>query len=433
MEGSPDQPPTHSDLRSGVKRPEGIAFGTYRLVRKIAVGGMAEVYLALGFGQFGFQRRIVVKVLLPRLARHERFVEMFVQEAVLAADFRHPGTVTVFDLGKVGELYYIAMEFVDGVDLMRLVRRCRQTRSPLPLDLVLSVCRKVADTLHAVHGAKDPDGNPLKIVHLDVTPQNLMIGFDGQVKLVDFGVAQALLAEAKAIQALQGKGPYMAPEQWSGDPVDRRADIFALGTVLYELTVGKRLFRRKTPAETRKAILQGEVPRPTWVRSGFLPDLEEVLLRSLAVDPRDRFQDARSLRQAIDAVQQIHGLNRPQEKTAEWMQELFGGLSRDDLWPKLDLNAPGQLSEAQQAMRRSAINIPAFQFNGEFDPDQESETSPAILTSDLVPEDMEPAPPASVDQENPPKPRSPTLLLAVLLMVAGGALGSLVTWLLVSR
>ena len=344
----------------GVPESEGIPFGGYRLVRKIAVGGMAEVYLGLRCGQFGFRRQEVVKVLLPRLAKDEDFVTMFIREAVLAAEFRHPNLVQVYDVGKEGELYYIAMEFVDGVDLMRLVRRCRQVGKPLSLDFVLAVVAHVAEALAAVHDATDADGKPLNIVHRDVTPQNLMVSFDGQVKLVDFGVAQSLLAKAHAAQALLGKGPYMAPEQWTEGPVDRRADIFALGVVLYELTVGRRLFKRPTPEETKAAILSGEVPRPSRVRPGFPRNLEEVILRCLALDPRHRYPTARALRRAIEEVQYDFGGPMHRDERAQWLQELFAGLSRDDLWPKLDLTVPGQLSEADEALRRATMGLPVF-------------------------------------------------------------------------
>ncbi len=344
----------------GVPESEGIPFGGYRLVRKIAVGGMAEVYLGLRCGQFGFRRQEVVKVLLPRLARHQDFVDMFIREAVLAAEFRHPNLVQVYDVGQEGELYYIAMEFVDGVDLMRLVRRCRQVGRPLSLDFVLAVVAHVAEALAAVHDATDVQGRPLNIVHRDVTPQNLMVGFDGQVKLVDFGVAQTLLARAHADQALLGKGPYMAPEQWTDGPVDHRADIFALGVVLYELTVGRRLFKRSSPEETRAAILAGEVPRPSRVRPGFPRNLEEVILRCLALEPRHRFPSARAVRRAIEEVQYELGGPMHRDERAQWLQELFSGLSRDDLWPKLDLTAPGQLSEADEALRRATLGLPVF-------------------------------------------------------------------------
>ncbi|MCD6500165.1 MAG: serine/threonine protein kinase [Deltaproteobacteria bacterium] len=344
----------------GVPDSVGIPFEGYHLVRKIAVGGMAEVYLGIRHGQFGFRRQEVVKVLLPRLAHNQEFVDMFIREAVLAAEFRHPHLVQIYEVGKTGELYYIAMEFVDGVDLMRLVRRCRQASQPLSLDLVLSVAAHVADALGAVHEAKTADGTPLNIVHRDVTPQNLMVGFDGQVKLVDFGVAQTLLARAHANKALMGKGPYMAPEQWSDGKVDHRADIFALGTVLYELTVGKRLFRRPTPEETREAIVTGQVPRPGRIRAGFPANLEEVILRSLALDPRDRFPTAQSMRRAIEDVQNSLGGAMHRDERAQWLSDLFHGVARDDLWPKLDLTEPGKRTEADEALRRATLNLPAF-------------------------------------------------------------------------
>ncbi len=344
----------------GVPDEDGIPFGGHKLVRKIAVGGMAEVYLALRCGQFGFRRHEVIKVLLPRLAKHQDFVDMFVREAVLAAEFRHPNLVQIYDVGRESDLYFIDMEFVDGVDLMRLVRRCRTTKKPLSLDFVLAVVAQVAEALTAVHEATTADGSPLNIVHRDVTPQNLMVSFDGQVKVVDFGVAQSLLAEAHAEQALLGKGPYMAPEQWTGDSVDRRADIFALGVVLYELTVGRRLFKRPTPEQTKEAILSGDVPRPSRVRPGFPPELEEVILRCLSLDPRDRFSTTRALRLAIEDVQFGLGGALHRDEMAQWLDELFAGANRDELWPKLDLTAPGELSEADEALRRATLKLPEF-------------------------------------------------------------------------
>ncbi len=344
----------------GVPDEDGIPFGGHKLVRKIAVGGMAEVYLALRCGEFGFRRHEVIKVLLPRLAKHQDFVDMFIREAVLAAEFRHPNLVQIYDVGRESDLYYIDMEFVDGVDLMRLVRRCRTTGKPLSLDFVLAVVAQVAEALTAVHEATSADGRPLDIVHRDVTPQNLMVGFDGQVKVVDFGVAQSLLAEAHAEQALLGKGPYMAPEQWTADAVDRRADIFALGVVLYELTVGRRLFKRTSPEATKKAILSGDIPRPSRVRPGFPPELEEVILHCLALDPRDRYPTTRAMRLAIEEVQFGLGGALHRDEMAQWLDELFAGTDRNDLWPKLDLTAPGQLSEADEALRRATMKLPLF-------------------------------------------------------------------------
>lgn len=339
---------------------EGLPFGGYRLIRKIAVGGMAEVYLALNFGNFGFQRQEVIKALLPTLAKNKEFVEMFIHEAIVSAEFRHPNLVQVYNLGKVEGLYFLAMEFVDGVDLMRLVRRCRQVHKPIPIDVVLNIISQAADGLAAVHEARSADGELLNIVHRDVNPQNLMITFNGQSKLVDFGVAQTLLAQAEAEQALMGKGPYMAPEQWRGDDIDPRSDIFALGTVLYELTVGRRLFRRTSAEKTKKAIMSGDVPKPSKMRKGFPKDLESVILKALALNPRDRYPNTRAMRRDIETVQNRMGGALHSDDVAIWMQDTFKGLTKDELWPKLDLTAPGQLTEAQEVLRRSLWSLPAF-------------------------------------------------------------------------
>ncbi len=393
-----EQPETQMEsgnLRKEGKRAfeiesDGIPFGGYRLIRKIAVGGMAEVYLALSFGEFGFQRQEVIKALLPTLAKNADFVEMFIHEAVLSAEFRHPNLVQVYNLGKVGGLYFLAMEFVDGVDLMRLVRRCRHIHKPIPVDIVLNVICQAADGLAAVHEAKGVDGEPLNVVHRDVNPQNLMITFNGQAKLVDFGVAQTLLVQAEAEQALMGKGPYMAPEQWRGDEVDKRADIFALGTVLYELTVGRRLFRRTSADKTKKAILSGDIPRPAKVRRGFPKDLERVILKSLALDPSDRYKDTRAMRRDLEMVQNKMGGALHSDDVAFWMQQTFKGLSKDELWPKLDLTAPGQLTEAQEVLRRSLWNLSAFSdgdpTEGESEEDQSEDQS-----SESKPDDLEDA------------------------------------------
>lgn len=397
-------------------QPEGIPFGKYRLIRKIAVGGMAEVYLALSFGEFGFQRQEVIKALLPNLAKSSEFVDMFVREATLAAEFRHPNLVQVYNLGKVGELYYLAMEFVDGVDLMRLVRRCRQVRRPIPLDFVLNVICQAADGLAAVHEARSPEGEVLDIVHRDVNPQNLMVSFTGQAKLVDFGVAQTILAKARAEQALMGKGPYMAPEQWRGEEVGRRSDIFALGTVLYELTVGRRLFRRTTSLKTKKAILSGEIPRPSRVKPGYPKDLEEVVLKALANDPEDRYADAREMRRALEMVQNRLGGALHPDDVSMWLTEVFEGLDRDELWPRLDLTAPGQLSEAQEALRRTLWNMPAFSEQDPPDqPDRMSEKK------DDVAERMRP----SEKKASARSGLSP--LIAAALVAAGAVAGAAVT------
>lgn len=333
-----------------------ISFGKYRLIRKIAVGGMAEVYLAKSFGQFGFEKPVVIKVMLPKLTIDAEFVEMFVREALMAADFRHPRLCQVYDVGEAAGLYYICMEFVDGVDLTRIVRQANKSRSPLPRRIALKIARDLTTGLQYVHTAKSASGSPLNIVHRDVTPQNIMVGFDGHVKLVDFGVAQTSLAEELKRAALKGKGPYMAPEQWRGQNVDGRADIFALGIVLYELTVGKRLFKRGNPDRVRRAILSGEITPPLLERSDYPPVLEGVVLKALALDPDKRYQTAAKLGEDLTELMAEEGLDASTEETATYICKLFAGVSRDQVFRPLELTAPGQAARVAEAAEQDETN-----------------------------------------------------------------------------
>jgi eukaryotic-like serine/threonine-protein kinase len=326
-----------------------ISFGKYRLIRKIAVGGMAEVYLAKSFGQFGFEKPVVIKVMLPKLSADEEFVEMFVREALMAADFRHPRLCQVYDVGEAAGLYYICMEFVDGVDLTRIVRQANKSRSPVPMRIALKIARDLTAGLQYVHTAKAANGTSMHIVHRDVTPQNIMVGFDGHVKLVDFGVAKTSLAEELKRATLKGKGPYMAPEQWRGADVDGRADIFALGIVLYEMTVGKRLFKRGDPGRVRRAILSGEVTPPGELRVDYPPSLEKVVLKALSPDPADRYQTAAQMGEDLTHLMVGQGLDASTEETATYMCKLFAGVSRDVVFRPLELTAPGHAATAAAA------------------------------------------------------------------------------------
>lgn len=333
-----------------------LPFGKYVLMRKIAVGGMAEVYLAKSFGQFGFEKPVVVKVLLPQLSADEEFREMFVREAVMAADFRHPRLCQVYDVGEVSGLYYIAMEFVDGVDLTRIVRQARKVGQPIPRALAIRLVLDLLDGLRYVHTAKAADGSPLNIVHRDVTPQNIMVAFDGQVKLVDFGVAQTSLAEELKRASLKGKGPYMAPEQWKGAQVDHRADLFALGVVLYELTVSKRLFKRGNPNLVRRAILHGEIVPPGDVRPDYPRALEEVVLGALAVDPEDRYQSAAAFSEDLSRAAHLEDLIMDREEVGTYTSRLFEGVSRTEVFRPLELTAPGQVVAAAEAAQRETTD-----------------------------------------------------------------------------
>ncbi len=374
-----------------------ISFGKYHLIRKIAVGGMAEVYLAKSFGQFGFEKPVVIKVMLPKLSADEEFVEMFVREALMAADFRHPRLCQVYDVGEAAGLYYICMEFVDGVDLTRIVRQANKSRMKIPMRIALKIARDLTAGLQYVHTAKSAEGNALNIVHRDVTPQNIMVGFDGHVKLVDFGVAQTSLADELKRAALKGKGPYMAPEQWRGENVDGRSDIFALGIVLYEMTVGKRLFKRGSPDRVRRAILAGEITPPLLVKSEYPPALEEAVLKCLEHKPEKRYQNAAKLGEDLSEIMSEEGLDATTDEMATYMCKLFAGVSRNEVFRPLELTAPGHAATAAAAAEREvshdSVEVP-------------SDEPTAILPT--------------------PRSRWPLLVVAVVLLLGGYALGALV-------
>lgn len=249
------------------------SFGRYILFDFIGKGGMAEIYLARQQMELGAARLCVVKQILPGLAGDPRFSEMLVHEAKLAARLNHANVVQVFDLGRDGERLFIAMEYVEGFDLNALLRRCSRAKVPLPVELGIHVIRETLRGLDYAHRCTDDAGRPLDIVHRDVSPSNLLLSFDGEVKVCDFGIARANetiavgWAEQELDEALRGKAGYMSPEHARGEPMDARADVFATGIVLWELAAGRRMYRTgegQTPLleQARRA----EVPElPPWV------------------------------------------------------------------------------------------------------------------------------------------------------------------------
>src|SRR5262245_18293462 len=213
---------------------DGVPFGNYRLVRRIARGGMAEVFLARHLGMEGFERRVAIKRILPHLSEAEEFKSMFLDEARLAAQLTHPNIVHIYDFGRVDEYYFIGMEFVDGVDLGRLIRHARNR--PVPFEFAARIFSDVCSGLHYAHNAVDGEGRPLGLVHRDVTPQNVLVTYDGVVKLVDFGIAKAAWQAGRTRPGVvKGKFAYMSPEQVEGRRLDGRSDVFSAGICLYEL------------------------------------------------------------------------------------------------------------------------------------------------------------------------------------------------------
>ena len=279
------------------------AFGRYTLVEILGVGGMAEVYLARQGGVAGFEKMVVLKRLLPHLAHDSQFIQMFLQEARLAARIRHPNVVQIYDVGHAQRAYYIAMEYVQGWDLYRLLQHAAKLQRPFPLHLAARICAEIASALDAAHGALDPRGVPAPILHRDVSPHNVLISREGAVKLTDFGIAKAMdSGRLTPTATLKGKLAYMAPEVVLGiTTVDTRADIFPLGVVLYELITLEKLFRRPSDYATIHALLHDPIPSLSELRRDVPGELDRIGLRVLARDPEDRYPSARALRDDLQA------------------------------------------------------------------------------------------------------------------------------------
>ncbi len=276
-------------------------FGDYHLLEKIATGGMAEVWRARAYGLAGFEKILVIKKVLDSLASDDEFIKLFIDEARIAVQLLHVNIVQVFDLGEVNGHYYMAMEYVHGQDLARLVSRSRNL-GPFPIPLTLFVMSEVLKALQFAHARTDEDGNPLRIVHCDISPQNILVSYSGEVKITDFGISRAAFQAKNLHEVIRGKYAYMAPEQVDGKALDGRTDLFSLGVVFFELLTGRRLFKAKTRDETIARVRRADVPSPRTYRPEISEDLEAIILKSLRALPDDRYQDAGAMLEDIGVL-----------------------------------------------------------------------------------------------------------------------------------
>jgi tRNA A-37 threonylcarbamoyl transferase component Bud32 len=303
----------------------GSQLGRYEVLKHLAKGGMADVLLARASGLGGFERHFVIKRIREELAQDPKFVEMFVSEARLAGALHHHNIVQVQDIGQQDGRYYFAMEYVHGEDLRAILSRLHERDQQMPVQHIVTIAASVAAALHHAHEQVGPDRKPLNIVHRDVTPANILISYDGNVKVVDFGIAKAGITRLEtAGGAMKGSVPYLAPEQCTGKTVDRRSDVFALGIVLYELATVRRLFKADTEFLTMSAIVQARVPRPMLLRKDLPADLERIILKALAREPAARFQTAEELRLALDKLATKERLTSSANALAAYMKKLFG-------------------------------------------------------------------------------------------------------------
>ena len=279
----------------------GDKLGKYDLIRQIAIGGMAELYLARTVGIEGFEKLSVIKRILPQFATNASFVDMFLNEARLAATLHHPNVAQVYDIGLENGDYFFAMEYVHGEDLHRMSVQSAEQGVPISLDAVLTLVAGLCAGLHYAHEKVGPDGVPLQIVHRDVSPSNVLVSYDGAVKLVDFGIARGAQAKPTTHGGLKGKIAYMSPEQCRADgSIDRRSDIYSIGTMLYELSTGRTPFTGATEYAVLNQIVNSDAPPPSSIVPAYPPALERIVMRALARDPMRRFTTAVELQGELE-------------------------------------------------------------------------------------------------------------------------------------
>jgi len=374
-------------------------FGRYQLLRKIAAGGMGQVFLART-GTAGFEKILVIKRILPSLGEDEEFVEMFFDEARIAARLNHPNLVQIFDVGEVDGVPFLAMEYLRGEDLRRVEKAARQAGKPLPVGLLLRIIADAAAGLAYAHDVRDAQGKPMGLVHRDVSPQNILVGFDGAVKLIDFGVAKAAgRSQRTASGILKGKYAYMSPEQADGRPLDGRSDLFALGIILWEMLAGRRLFKGENDLETLRLVKECQVPPPSRLNPAVTPELEAISLRCLRPRAEDRFPDAAALRLALEDYIVRQGLPASAAHLADFLKPLYAARIEREVHPE----SMDELSEAADLDARSASESKS----------QRKQVSMRYL--------------APSQAERPPRKGSPDLVVvgagaAVALLLGGGVL-----------
>jgi len=304
---------------------QGRRFGRFELLLEMGSGGMATLYLARIRGPQNFEKLIAIKKIHDHLSREEEFVDMFLDEARISAMIHHPNVVQIFDLGSIDGAYFIAMEYIHGQDFAQLLRAVIRTRNETySWPYAARIVADAAAGLHAAHELVDAEGKPLGLVHRDVSPQNLLVTYDGYAKVVDFGIAYAAeKISHTGVGTLKGKASYMSPEQSRGKPVDRRSDVFALGILLFESTCLKRLFREDSEAATLLRVGEADVPRPRSIRPSLPVELEQIILKALAKDPDDRFATAADLQQALERLLVSRGTVVGPTQVAQLMDELF--------------------------------------------------------------------------------------------------------------
>ena len=362
-----------------VRQP--IPFGKYLLLDRISVGGMAEVFKAKSFGVEGFEKVIAIKRILPSMGEDRDFIKMFIDEAKIAGQLAHANVCQIFELGRSEGAHFIAMEYIWGRDLLQMQNRLKRLNQPMPINMACHIIAKVCEGLDYAHRKRDAMGRALKIVHRDCSPQNVLVSFEGEVKLIDFGIAKAASRSSRTMAGvLKGKFGYMSPEQVRGLPLDRRTDIFALGTILYESLAGARLFIGESDFSTLEKVRNVDITPPSSVNADVPSEVEAIVMRALSKDPEDRYQWASEMQADLITYLTRQDFVYTSKQLAKWIRSAFSeeheherslmegykNLGRDGLiagvpQAEAKLDVVEHLGEAGQAEDATVLGGPSFE------------------------------------------------------------------------
>ncbi len=328
-------------------------------LRPLGSGGMAEVYLARLTGDFGLERFVAVKQVLPQFAHSREFAEMLFAEARASARLAHPNLVQTFEVGVEKGRAFVVMEYVPGPDLKRLLKELARRNVTLPLEHALRIAADAAAGLHAAHTYVDPLGTPHPLVHCDVSPHNILVSLDGAIKLTDFGIARAQGEARLRARSVKGKVSYLSPEAACGMPVDARSDVFSLGVVLFEMLTGTLPFKREQHVASLGAIVREPVPNPSLVSTRVPPDVADAALGALRKHPEERTPSAAALRDELEAAMVRHGLSASAASVACYVQTLLGEDGDAFPWGRPRVDAPGVGEEPGGAPQREPASVVA--------------------------------------------------------------------------
>ncbi len=323
-----------------------LPFGKYLLLERISVGGMAEVFKAKAFGVEGFEKILAIKRILPSMAEDADFIQMFIDEAKICGQLNHANICQTFELGRIEDSHFIAMEYIWGKDLLQIQNRFRRMRKTMPPNMAAHVASKVCEGLDYAHRKKDATGRPLGIIHRDVSPQNILVSYEGECKVIDFGIAKAASRSSKTqAGVLKGKFGYMSPEHVRGMPLDRRSDIFSIGTILYEILTNERLFLGESDFATLEKVRNVDVPPPSTLNPEVPPVLDQIIMKALAKEVEDRYQWASEMQEALLNFLVTEEPVYNAKPLAGWMREQFNA----------EMRREAQILEEQRRIGREAM------------------------------------------------------------------------------